>query len=303
MILVSGCNEPPIVPMSDEIPSDFEFSYATGATHADWGTYNFECDSEGNAHFTKEMGFDLKKTYDFKANDEDRQKVYDSVVKNDFFGLQNSYTDPSIMDGGFSNMTITADGQSKTVSVTNFDQPQFEDIALEINQIILKYVGADAYSLDELEDLENTIENNTENTTGDFIATAENCEALENRENCVNYCSANICEEEVCDTLLFDADECTECGTGCCSFCNELESCRASEGCYITWVHPSGESWQYGGCENMNLCMNSETLCDYISTSYQGFLYHSVIEENSAKATLYEEMGNTLQNTYNSECP
>ncbi|MFH1240383.1 MAG: hypothetical protein V1672_04140 [Candidatus Diapherotrites archaeon] len=320
LIIFSGCNEP----LPDEMPDDFRFSYSNGAMHLDWGSYNFTCDEEGKAEFTKEINGDVRKTYEFQVSEEDREKVYKSVVENNFFGLQDTYEDPTIMDGGFSKISVYADGQRKTVDVSNFYQPQFENVETAINQIIKKYVGDDAYSFNDLKSecsnkqiacIGNEMdyecdswrafcdwEENVITDTDDFVATAGNCEALENREKCITYCSTHLCEEEICDTLVFDAEQCTGCGTGCCSFCNDLDSCTATDGCYITWVHPSGESWQYGGCENMNLCMSTGTLCNYILTSYQGFLYHSVIEEDITKATLYEQLGNALQDTYNSEC-
>ncbi len=144
IIAFSGCSEPVI----NEMPDDFSFEYSTGAMHAEWGVYSFNSDTKGNSKFVVEAENEIKKSQDFQVSEDDRQKVYNAVMINNFFDLQSEYTDAFIMDGGFSKISVTANGQSKTVTLNNFHQDKFENVQAAINEIILKYVGEDAYSFD-----------------------------------------------------------------------------------------------------------------------------------------------------------
>ena len=145
IVLFSGCSGP----ASSEMPDDFSFEYSTGAMHAEWGTYDFTCDEGGNAEFMAEREGEIKKSHQFQVSEEDRQKVYKAVAENNFFNLQNEYTDPSIMDGGYSTISVHANGEGKTVTLNNYYLNQFENVEVAINAVIFKYAGEDAYSFSD----------------------------------------------------------------------------------------------------------------------------------------------------------
>ncbi len=146
--LFSGCVQPP----SEELPADFELEYGSGAMHAEWGQYRLEMDSEGNAVFEKTAGIDQSKKYEFVASEAERKKIYDAAVVNGFFSLNDKYEDPTIMDGGWSEINIRANGETKTVTVYNSPQPQFEAVEAEISRLIISKQGEDAFSVADLVD-------------------------------------------------------------------------------------------------------------------------------------------------------
>ncbi|MBU0662540.1 hypothetical protein KKH30_02670, partial [Candidatus Micrarchaeota archaeon] len=133
------------------VNSDIELSYSTGAAHLDWGTYYLEVGSDGKAMFTKSAG-PGEKSYDFSVSAAELEKIYETAESEGFFFLQDNYTDPSIMDGGWSSITISGRGNSKTVGVTNYSLPAFEEVETEIARLILSKIGDDAFSLKDLEE-------------------------------------------------------------------------------------------------------------------------------------------------------
>lgn len=311
-IILSGCITPDMPPE----PEKLEIEYSGGAMHLEWGSYQLKIDEESQATFTKKMGLAMEKTYEFKASKEEKIGIYKTALENNFFGLQDHYTDETIMDGGWDEISITADGETKTVTVTNYYLPQFDAVATKISQLIKSKLGEKAFTTEDMMDdcPAKEEECNGKETTEceewkhfcdwkeGFQATAETCEKLENRKECVDHCYENDCKQELCDTLVFEAEGCIECGPGCCSKCKSLTACETTNGCKTTWVHPNGESWQYGGCENVDFCITEETLCEEILSAYQGYAYHSIIEENKETAMAFELMSQELQDMYNEEC-
>ncbi len=313
-VLLSGCIQPP---QPTELPPDFSFEYGTGAMHLEWGSYLFRVDSSGNASFKKTRETALVKTYEFAVSGEERLKIYQAAASNGFFSLQDMYEDPSIMDGGWSEISITANSATKTVSMRNYSLPQFENIASEIVALLKSKLGEDCFNFDDI--LEDCGKKKAECEGRDTIEcsdwkyfcgwqeiteepTPEQCETIAGRQQCLEYCIENDCSTELCDALLFEATGCTACSPGCCSLCTDLDSCTEVGFCKVAWIHPSGESWQFGGCENINLCMGFEEVCDYVFVSYQGMRYTSLIEENQDKAADYALQADLLQDTYNAEC-
>lgn len=221
------------------------------------------------------------------------------------------------MDGKWSEITIKANGKSKTITVLNYTQDQFNKVRNEIARLVRAKIGEKAFDFTDFlndcpeKELECKGIESAECWDWKFYCkweeiepekfSAEYCDKLKNRKECIEYCEKNECSKELCDSLMFDAENCEECSVGCCSYCSDLDSC-SNAGCRIAWIHPSGESWQYGKCENVNLCKSIGELCDYISKSYQGYHYTSLIEENPDKASYYEKKAGGLQELYNTEC-
>ncbi|MFH1588772.1 MAG: hypothetical protein ABIA76_05540 [Candidatus Diapherotrites archaeon] len=340
-LILSGCFLSPPGPEPTELPEDFKVSYDSGAMHLEWGSSEFHADASGEAYFLDKIGMDLVLRYEFEVTKEELLKIYKVAVANNFFLLMDQ-SDPSIMDGGWDRISITADGQSKTVNMHNASNDQFSAVETAIYELISsKAPQAYAYNTfenacpkkeiecRELQEQGNECEEDNWDCLELFYAcdewemyceergltwmketdlnqeteiTAEYCDELENREECIDYCAENDCSEELCDALMFEASECTECSAGCCSYCTELDSCEITSGCEVIWVHPSGESWQFGGCANTNLCETDAELCEYISYAYQGYAYHASIEENESDANTYMEISEMYQELYNEEC-
>ncbi|MBU2100672.1 hypothetical protein KKG83_07430 [Candidatus Micrarchaeota archaeon] len=319
-VLFFGCPFNPEPPK--ELPEDFEVEYSSGATHLEWGQYSLKIDSKGKAVFEKSIETSMKKSYEFTVTESERKKIYDAVVLNNFFNLNEKYEDPMIMDGGWSKIKITANGNTKTVITVNASNEQFEKVENEIGRLITHKIGEKAFDFTDFVDDcgEKEIACNGKDTIecsewSYYCAWGENnleqfspeyCDLLENRTECIEHCLDEECSEELCETLRFEPLECDSsepsCEAGCCGKCNNLDSCKETSGCEIAWIHPEGESWQFGGCNNANLCMGSEEICNYLSLSYQGYRYTSLIEENQELASLYAEKSNTLQDLYNAEC-
>ncbi len=311
VLMFAGCPNPPQPP--ETLPSDFSVEYESGAMHLEWGHYELSIDSKGNGVFKKSMGMNLTKEHEFKVSEQERKKIYDAVIVNSFFGLNNNYDDPSIMDGGFSKISITAEGENKTVNVVNTNVDAFDKVKTEIINVLKKHVE-NPFSFDDLKEdcskkkaecmEENSFECEEwqEFCEWDSEFNSEYCEKIQNRNACIEYCSENFCEKELCETLMFEPKECSKCSPGCCSYCDKLDSCETINGCRIVWIHPEGESWQFQACENTDLCTGIQELCDYVFVSYQGYRYHSLTEENQTKAKEYESTANKLQELHNQEC-
>ena len=62
------------------------------------------------------------------------------------------------------------------------------------------------------------------------------------------------------------------------------------------------KSWQFGGCENLNFCMEQGTACNYISVSKQGYRHAAAIEEDPLKAEVYNYKADLLQEAYEAQC-
>lgn len=325
LLLLSGCPQPPV----DELPEDFSLRYGTGAMHLEWGAYYFDIDSSGQATFKKTMEMHMEKIYTFTVTEEERLQIYNAARTNGFFSLLDTYQDPNIMDGGWDEISITADGSTKTVTLLNYALPQFDLVDSAIFSVLKNYIE-DPFPIDDFfEDCNHMkticegkefIECETEQVDclgNEFVhcgewqyfcgwdlneLTPEYCDALVHREECTEFCRDNTCSEELCEALIFEADACQECSPGCCSLCNDLDTCADRYFCKIVWIHPEGESWQFSACDNKNFCMGDEAACHYFSLSYQGYRYHSLIEEDANKAAEYSEIADALQDTYNEVC-
>ena len=144
-----GCVSPP--PQAGELPEDFRLEYGSGAMHLEWGAYYLTVENGGESLFTKTSGFDERKEIPFKASEGELLEIYNAALANNFFALNSSYTDPSIMDGGWSEISITANGSTHSVSMNNYSMQQFDAVEEKIVAMIKANLGQDAFSLEELE--------------------------------------------------------------------------------------------------------------------------------------------------------
>ena len=147
VITISLCGCLSGVEPVSELPNDFELHYGTGAMHAEWGAYYLDVDSQGNAVFTKTWGFDQKEEHPFQVSKGELLAIYNSALANKFFDLQDNYSDPSIMDGGWNEITLRANGYSKTVKLENYNLDAFTAVETQINRLIISEFGEDAFSI------------------------------------------------------------------------------------------------------------------------------------------------------------
>jgi hypothetical protein len=137
LFLFAGCFGPDVKPAPESLPEDFQANYSTGAMHLDWGYYQVNFDFQGNAELTKSaQGKTVSASYDFTR--EEMLELYTEILQNNFFALDETYQDPSIMDGGFSRLSVRANGTSHSVEVLNYHQPDFDGIASKIDELLSK---------------------------------------------------------------------------------------------------------------------------------------------------------------------
>lgn len=134
MLLLVGCTTPET---PESVPEDFQLKYQTGATHAEWGTYALRIYPNGSAIFNK-SAYNYSRKDSILITEKEMLDIYTVIVQNNFFQLKEEYMDPSIMDGGYSKITVNADGKEHTVTVVNTEQEQFNKLEDKINEIILK---------------------------------------------------------------------------------------------------------------------------------------------------------------------
>ena len=238
-------------------PEKISFSYSSGAMHLDWGSFEIIVDEEGNGTYYDRMGMSMELEKKFTLTKEEMREVFDIAAKNGFYSLNDSYNDPSIMDGGWNKLSITTDDYTKTVNLSNYNLPQFSEVSSKIYSLANEKLGANGLSnnfkdycpekkieCNEFSEEQCNALDSSEKDYLDcydcveweeycewggkkFVANVEICNLLENRVNCIDYCLNNICVEAVCDALMFEADECTQCSPGCCSLCSDLDSCTS----------------------------------------------------------------------------
>jgi hypothetical protein len=130
---------PPEVPTS--IPCDLEIQYSWGACHAEWGRYELTINSNGEADFVKSLGHPDVEGYfseqsEFNLSDEEMLGIYQEIMKNNFFGLDEEYRDPQIVDGSCSSLRVKAVEREHQVFVQNREIERFDRITASITAIL-----------------------------------------------------------------------------------------------------------------------------------------------------------------------
>jgi hypothetical protein len=117
-----------------EVPNDFSIELRTGATHAEWGSSYVTIDSTGEAALTVYEG-DLtpdgpqyQATCTKTLSQEELKTIYNAVLDNNFFELEESYENNDFMDGSTSSITVTADGKNHRVSTYFVEVSEFDNI-------------------------------------------------------------------------------------------------------------------------------------------------------------------------------
>lgn len=127
------------------VPADFTIRYENGPVAADWADARFLLlaparDGSGGfrltiGHVARDQGPNGQDVIEREVVVSNAQalRVYQEVVRRDFFHLEASYHDPRVLDGGVEDLRVTAGGRSKWVTVANLDLPPFDAVAHELH--------------------------------------------------------------------------------------------------------------------------------------------------------------------------
>ncbi len=122
-----------------QIPNDFEVYLHSAGRMPLSSAEALLIDSSGHCkYFKRSVGsgdeFALISEFDLTAKA--MEKIYDTVKKERFFDLKSEYRDPTVMDGDYAEMEITADGKTHTVKTVNIKVDAFDKIVREINALL-----------------------------------------------------------------------------------------------------------------------------------------------------------------------
>ena len=125
------------------IPGDLEIHYSWGACHGEWGRYELTINASAEADFVKSLGNPMvkegyfKEQSEFNLSDEELFYIYQEIIiKNNFFGLDEEYRDPEILDGSCSSLSVKAEGKEHKVFVQNRRIARFNRITAKITAIL-----------------------------------------------------------------------------------------------------------------------------------------------------------------------
>ncbi len=120
---------------SQSPPSDFKLD-CTSAGLTPWSDFEtITILANGQTNFVKSTGDQLDEIIDttFTITSQNVQQIWQSIQNNNFFSLNDEFKDDSILDGSKVLFTITANGNTKQVSVKNIAQQEIENIVFDIN--------------------------------------------------------------------------------------------------------------------------------------------------------------------------
>jgi len=132
VLLAVGCVSPPNPPeLSGSVPSDLEVVYSYGACHAEWGRTNVVITADGNMVFESGSGsyrggrFEIEDFREiFRLSEGELLGLLNKIETSGFYSLRESYFNPDIVDGSCNHLSVTKNGQTKIVSVSNVEPPE-----------------------------------------------------------------------------------------------------------------------------------------------------------------------------------
>jgi len=133
IIFISGCSS---FQQVEVLPDDFELYYEDSAMHLEWGQDILEIDTENNAAYTQKKGSGMEMISEFNIEEEKLLEIYNKALENNFFGLQNNYEDPTIMDGGIQVIEIKGQGASKKVTLVNYYMYELDTLSSMILNLV-----------------------------------------------------------------------------------------------------------------------------------------------------------------------
>ncbi len=129
--------------MTAAYPKDFKIIAVSGGV-APWESANkLEINADGQCAYF-EMAKDdrgkgeFKEVNKFHLDQTDLNILYASILKNEFFSLDESYIAPDVMEGSFAELTVTVKGNTRHVKTQNTSVKNFDVVALVINSMVPK---------------------------------------------------------------------------------------------------------------------------------------------------------------------
>ena len=129
-------------------PSDFEVDAYCGGFTLWTDLYRIQIDSQGHGVYSicyaeDRDTADFTEIIQFNLDQNEMNQLWDEIVNNDFFNLNESYsesdifpdTDIQISGGTFANIIITANGEQHVVETQHIDVPEFDNIMMAINSV------------------------------------------------------------------------------------------------------------------------------------------------------------------------
>lgn len=124
-------------------PKDFKVIAVSGGV-APWESVNkLEINANGQCIYS-EMAKDergkggFKEVNKFTIDATDRNILYASILKNDFFGLDENYIAKDVLEGSFAELTVTVKGKTHHVKTQNTSVKNFDAAMLVINTMVPK---------------------------------------------------------------------------------------------------------------------------------------------------------------------
>ncbi len=116
-------------------PADLQIEYSWGACMMDWGRNNLTINSSGDVNLRSQRGLISEESnYNFSNND--ILSIYQQIVKNNFFELDEKYHNPDILDGSCSSLKIIADDKEHIVSISNVKNRSINKITQKMLDIL-----------------------------------------------------------------------------------------------------------------------------------------------------------------------
>ncbi len=116
-------------------PSDFKLVGTTSG--APWtASETITILANGGVNFFRHSGVESLETLldtSFTINSSQVQQIWQAIQDNNYFSLNSNYKDSTRHDGSFVLFTITANGNTKQVSVKNIQLPEIQTIVTSIN--------------------------------------------------------------------------------------------------------------------------------------------------------------------------
>lgn len=124
------------------IPDDFELIGYSISNDTWRDNFKLEINKDGLSKYycmyqedRDQLKWTLLHEFTISANAID--EIWNEILDNDFFNLDNLYESPiSVLGGGYAKLTITGNGQTNTVKTENIVVPKFDRIVTKINMII-----------------------------------------------------------------------------------------------------------------------------------------------------------------------
>ncbi len=120
-------------------PADFKFSATTGGA-APWSEMTrITVDNTGQAKFVhlrigKSLAILAEST--FTVSTAGLQQLWQTIQDSSFFTLNPSWTDTTVRGGSFARITVTANGTTHQVKITNIVQPTIQTIIVILNTLV-----------------------------------------------------------------------------------------------------------------------------------------------------------------------